>query len=66
MLSCSSQTSTVPVRMDWSTLRVVDLIEVILISAGTLSPTRKQNVLRVTSSKNRQRHSYITDECETS
>lgn len=66
MLSCSSQTSTVPVRMDWSTLRVVDLIEVILISAGTLSPTRKQNVLRVTSSKNRQRHPYITDECETS
>lgn len=29
--------------MDWSTLRVVDLIEVILISAGTLSPTKKQN-----------------------
>lgn len=28
--------------MDWSTLRVVDLIEVILISAGTLSPTAKK------------------------
>jgi len=37
--------------MDWSTLRVVDLIDVTLISAGTLSPTRKQNGLRVTSSK---------------
>lgn len=28
-----------PVRIDWSTLRVVDLMEVNLISAGTLSPT---------------------------
>lgn len=28
-----------PVRMDWSTRRVVDLMEMILISAGTLSPT---------------------------
>lgn len=28
-----------PVRMDWSTLRVVDLMEVSLMSAGTLSPT---------------------------
>lgn len=28
-----------PVRMDWSTLRVVDLIEQIRMSAGTLSPT---------------------------
>lgn len=29
----------VPVRMDWSTRRVVDLMEMILMSAGTLSPT---------------------------
>ncbi len=28
-----------PVRIDWSTLRVVDLIEDSLMSAGTLSPT---------------------------
>lgn len=28
-----------PVRMDWSTRRVVDLMEMILMSAGTLSPT---------------------------
>lgn len=33
--------STVPVRIDWSTRRVVDLIETIRISAGTLSPTGK-------------------------
>lgn len=65
MQRCSSQMSTVPVRMDWSTLRVVDLIDVILISAGTLSPTRKQNGFRVISSKGRQRHYYITDECKT-
>lgn len=31
----------VPVRMDWSTLSVVDLMEVRRISAGTLSPTNK-------------------------
>lgn len=30
-----------PVRMDWSTLRVVDLIEQMRMSAGTLSPTTK-------------------------
>lgn len=29
----------IPVRMDWSTRRVVDLMEMILMSAGTLSPT---------------------------
>ena len=28
-----------PVRMDWSTRRVVDLMDRIRISAGTLSPT---------------------------
>lgn len=28
-----------PVRIDWSTRRVVDFMEVILMSAGTLSPT---------------------------
>lgn len=28
-----------PVRIDWSTLSVVDLIDVSLMSAGTLSPT---------------------------
>lgn len=28
-----------PVRMDWSTLRVVERMEVSLMSAGTLSPT---------------------------
>lgn len=32
-------TKHIPVRMDWSTRRVVDLMEMILISAGTLSPT---------------------------
>ena len=32
-----------PVRMDWSTLSVVDLIEVSLMSAGTLSPTVERN-----------------------
>lgn len=32
-----------PVRIDWSTLRVVDLIEVSLMSAGTLSPTVDRN-----------------------
>lgn len=30
-----------PVRIDWSTRRVVDLIDMILMSAGTLSPTRE-------------------------
>lgn len=35
-----------PVRIDWSTLRVVDFIEVKRMSAGTLSPTeRKQTML---------------------
>lgn len=28
-----------PVRIDWSTLSVVDRIDVSLMSAGTLSPT---------------------------
>ena len=32
--------TTLPVKIDWSTLSVVDLIEVIRMSAGTLSPTR--------------------------
>lgn len=32
-----------PVRIDWSTLRVVDLIDVSLMSAGTLSPTVDRN-----------------------
>lgn len=32
-------------RMDWSTRRVVDFIEVTLMSAGTLSPT-KRKILR--------------------
>lgn len=30
---------TRPVRMDWSTRRVVDLMDRMRISAGTLSPT---------------------------
>lgn len=30
---------SLPVRMDWSTRRVVDLMLTILMSAGTLSPT---------------------------
>lgn len=34
-----SPTKHIPVRMDWSTRRVVDLMEMILMSAGTLSPT---------------------------
>lgn len=33
--------SYLPVRIDWSTLSVVDLMEVNLISAGTLSPTNR-------------------------
>lgn len=38
----------IPVRMDWSTRRVVDFIEVTLMSAGTLSPTNeKKKKLRV-------------------
>lgn len=39
--SFAAFSSTVPVRMDWSTRRVVDFIETIRISAGTLSPTGK-------------------------
>lgn len=34
-----THTPILPVRMDWSTRRVVDFMDVILISAGTLSPT---------------------------
>lgn len=32
-----------PVRIDWSTLSVVDLMEDSLMSAGTLSPTVDRN-----------------------
>ena len=38
-----SQQTHKPVNIDWSTLKVVDLIVVIRISAGTLSPTAKTN-----------------------
>lgn len=36
---CLSTDTDSPVKMDWSTLRVVERIEVSLMSAGTLSPT---------------------------
>lgn len=36
---CFSLRNSLPVRIDWSTRRVVDFMEVILMSAGTLSPT---------------------------
>lgn len=36
---CLSTDTDSPVRMDWSTLRVVEQMEVSLMSAGTLSPT---------------------------
>lgn len=36
---CLSTDTDSPVRMDWSTLRVVERMEVSLMSAGTLSPT---------------------------
>lgn len=35
--------TVLPVRIDWSTLSVVDLIEDSLMSAGTLSPTVDRN-----------------------
>lgn len=38
---CVSVWRVVPVRMDWSTRNVVDLIEVTRMSAGTLSPTER-------------------------
>lgn len=38
-VSCVCLLWRLPVRMDWSTRRVVDLMEMILMSAGTLSPT---------------------------
>lgn len=40
---------SLPVRMDWSTRRVVDLIETILMSAGTLSPTvqRREVIINI-------------------
>lgn len=37
---CLSTDTDSPVRMDWSTLSVVDRIDVSRMSAGTLSPTR--------------------------
>lgn len=39
---CLSTETDSPVKMDWSTLRVVDRMEVSLMSAGTLSPTAKK------------------------
>lgn len=47
-----------PVRIDWSTRRVVDLMEMILMSAGTLSPTS------VRTDRNRLSYSRrIVNEC---
>ena len=43
---------TLPVKIDWSTLSVVDLIEVIRMSAGTLSPTRKTKRMQKYTSEN--------------
>lgn len=37
--TCACVVPRLPVRMDWSTRSVVDLMEMILMSAGTLSPT---------------------------
>lgn len=45
-----------PVRIAWSTLKVVEWILVILISAGTLSPTIKQMIEKT--SQLLWRHSY--------
>lgn len=36
---CFSTDTDSPVRIDWSTLRVVERMEASLMSAGTLSPT---------------------------
>lgn len=36
---CLSTDTDSPVRMDWSTLSVVERMDVSLMSAGTLSPT---------------------------
>lgn len=44
LVSCVCLLWRLPVRMDWSTRRVVDLMEMILMSAGTLSPTRQRRV----------------------
>lgn len=39
---CLSTETDSPVKMDWSTLSVVERMEVSLMSAGTLSPTAKR------------------------
>lgn len=39
---CLSTETDSPVKMDWSTLRVVERMDVSLMSAGTLSPTAKR------------------------
>lgn len=39
---CLSTETDSPVRMDWSTLSVVERMDVSLMSAGTLSPTAKR------------------------
>lgn len=44
---CLSTETDSPVRMDWSTLRVVERMDVSLMSAGTLSPTRDKQRYRV-------------------
>lgn len=44
LLAVISPVIILPVRMDWSTLRVVDLMEQIRMSAGTLSPTATKQI----------------------
>ncbi len=41
---CFRMDTDSPVRMDWSTLRVVEHMEVSRMSAGTLSPTEEKQV----------------------
>lgn len=43
---CFRMDTDSPVRMDWSTLKVVERMEVSRMSAGTLSPTGEKQVLK--------------------
>lgn len=49
-------------RMDWSTRSVVDLIEVTLMSAGTLSPTNKTKKKKT--DRNTQQAGITNKECQ--
>lgn len=58
---CLSTETDSPVKMDWSTLRVVERMEVSLMSAGTLSPTaeKDRNVIFPTEAKDYKNHYYV-------